>query len=135
MSLVPKVVETYEGTDVVVMDRVQDAAGADITQAALDPGSGGSITYYVYDEDDDTEEATATLDRTAVVFDTLQTSAPWTADSTGYNFKWQIGAALLPNAAGSKVYRVDVVFLTTSSDRLVLRYRIGRSNLVSQAAP
>jgi hypothetical protein len=133
MSLVPKVIETYEGTDVVVMERIQDAAGANIAQAAFDPGSGGSITYYIYDEDDDTQETTSTLDRTAVVFDVLQTGAPWDSDSTGYNFKWQIGASLLPNATTSKIYRVDVVFLSTSSDRLVLRYRIGRTNLVSQS--
>ncbi len=45
------------------------------------------------------------------VFDTLQTDARWTEDSTGYNFRDDLAATKLPS--GSTAYRVEYLFSPT----------------------
>jgi hypothetical protein len=85
----------WEGVPLTVMHRVQGNAGSNITQASLT-----AITCTVYDVDD----AMAVVNSPAVVianavFDTLQTTAldpRWTADSTGYNFRFTLPAASFP---------------------------------------
>jgi hypothetical protein len=46
------------------------------------------------------------------VYDTLQTDARWTKDSTGYNFADAIGQAFFP--IGDTEYRVEYLFTPTT---------------------
>ena len=108
----------FEDMGVTLMDRIQGNGGANITQASIT-----SIALKVYEcgSEDEAEAASgtivgtgSTLDKTVVVFDTLQTSAPWDiiADSTGYNFRYNSVAADRPT--GSKWHRYEIVFTPAS---------------------
>jgi len=76
------------------------------------------------------------LNKTAVIYDTLQTGNGWSADSEGYNFRYKIPASHLDNAAASKKYRVEFVFTSSGSDgdKTMLVVEIERVNMLSQAA-
>lgn len=108
----------FAGCGVTLMDRIQGNGGANITQASIT-----SISYEVqsYASADDAEEASSgtavtsgTLAKTSVVFDTLQTAAPWdsAADSTGYNFRYDSPAADRPS--GHRWHRYDIIFSPSS---------------------
>ena len=47
-----------------------------------------------------------------VIFDTLQTDARWAVDSTGYNFREDVLAAVFPD--GDVIYRVEYQFTPAS---------------------
>jgi hypothetical protein len=87
---------TLKNGSAVLLARVYGAAAALLTQASV-----ASIAYSVYpidDDDDDTDTAVtghdaAALDVADTIYDTLQTGDEWTADSTGYNFRAEIGNA------------------------------------------
>lgn len=112
----------FEATGITLMDRVQGNGGANITQAAIT-----SIAYTVkrYPSENDAENCTnatdvvtGTLNKTSVVFDTLQTAAPWdsTADPTGYNFRYDSPVTDRPAVSGGGTYwhRYDIVFTPAS---------------------
>ncbi len=110
----------FEDTGCSLMDRVYGNAGTAITQATI-----SIIAYKVY-EHSSKEDAIAAVDGTlvagtassltvaSVVFDTLQTGAPWdtTADALGYNFRYDSPAVDRPT--GGKWYRHEIVFTPTS---------------------
>jgi hypothetical protein len=93
------------------MDRVRMNDGEYVTQASLT-----DINYKVIDLDDiATVPADIALVKTTVVFDTLQTSDPsWVQDTTGYNFKWDVPASVIPT--GNKKYRIEIRFNPTSGE-------------------
>ncbi len=110
----------FEDTGCSLMDRVLGNAGAAITQATIT-----SIAYKVYEHDTKDAAVAATggtlvagtassLTVASVVFDTLQTAAPWdsTADALGYNFRYDSPAVDRPT--GGKWYRHEIVFTPTS---------------------
>jgi len=109
----------YEDAPIALMDRVKSIAGAYITQASV-----STITHRVdeYASQADavacqngTEILAATsLTVSAVVFDALQTAAPWdsAADAIGYNFRLDLAGTRRPN--GGKVHRVEIVITPTS---------------------
>lgn len=113
----------FEAMGITLMDRIQGNGGTNITQASIT-----SIAYTVtrYGSQAEAEAATngtavipsTTLSKTSVVFDTLQTSAPWDseADSTGYNFRYDSPATDRPAVAGGGTYwhRYDIVFTPAS---------------------
>lgn len=115
----------FEDAPIVLMDRVKNIAGDYITQASV-----STITYRVdaYSSQRDAEtcsNATEVTDDTsltvsAVVYDTLQTAAPWdsTADSAGYNFRFTLPAASRP--VGDKWHRVEVVITPSTGDAFPL---------------
>jgi len=82
--------DVFKNGSATLLARIVDKAGTAITQATI-----SSITYSVYlldDQDADSRTAVAghnaqSLTVSDIVFDTLQTDAIWTKDSTGYNFK------------------------------------------------
>ena len=131
------VMVTWEGTSPIVMARLVDADDADVQQAGIAASDG--ILYYVYDAEDGTVVVVETeLARADVIYDTLQTGSGWGADGEGYNFRWKIPAAKLPNAAVPKKYRVEIIFTAASgspADKMVLVAEISRRNTRSQAAP
>jgi hypothetical protein len=110
----------FEDMGAHLMDRVYGNAGTAITQASI-----GSISYRVYEHDSKIKAETAgdgalvagtasSLVVSSVVFDTLQTDAPWdtTADAQGYNFRYDSPAADRPT--GGKWYRHEIVFTPAS---------------------
>jgi len=109
----------FEDAPIALMDRVKSIAGAYVTQASL-----STITYRVdeYASQEDAETTTGgtvitaatSLTISAVIFDTLQTAAPWdsAADSTGYNFRLDLAGTHRPN--GGKWHRVEIVITPSS---------------------
>ena len=132
MSAEPLYMVTWEGTSPVIMARMGDDTDTDLTQAGLT-----NITYYIYDTEDNSlavEDAEITVGD--VVYDTLQTGNGWSKDGDGYNFRWKIDEALLPNAAAQKRYRVELVFVlnNATADKAFIVAMVDRKNLLSQSA-
>lgn len=96
-----------EGGSPVVMARVRNNTG--------DPANSGSFascSYSVY-EFEGVLLASGTLTVATVVLAALvtpSTDSRWRIDQTGYNFLWQIPAALL-SLTGRATYWIEVVFL------------------------
>lgn len=88
------------------MARFKSPAGANGVQADIT-----SITLSVFEESSSTAVATATLTVSSVVFNSLQTDARWTVDSTGYNFGYATVASQVP-APGK--YRFEFKFTPAS---------------------
>ena len=100
----------WEGSGATIMSRSYLNSGSAITQATI-----STLTYKVFDLSSTaptTATSTGSFTVASVVFDTLQTDAIWTADSTGYNFKAAMTAASFPD--GDRVYRVEVKFTPSS---------------------
>lgn len=120
---------TLRGGSPVMMARVDDHDGTNLTQAAV-----ASVAYTVslLDEDypDNPNTRTAVDNHEAVavavadcIYDVLQTGAPWDSaeDETGYNFKWQID--VLTDEAFSIAGRSYVVEWTiTPTSGQVIRF-------------
>lgn len=114
-----------EHTPVVLMDRVYGESKQLINQFSID-----SISYRVFEyatEEDARADVNgeevgvaADLDPTVVIFDTLQTAAPWTSQdeeadeqgNKGYNLRFTLPAARRPT--GGTWHRVEV-WLTPSA--------------------
>lgn len=80
-----------------------------------------SIAYSVYDLHPDPDSTqTGTLVVADVIFDALQTDSRWTADATGYNFRWDAPASLF--ATGGHTYRVEVTLTPASGELIQLRW-------------
>jgi hypothetical protein len=106
----------WEDGGATVLARVLGNSGAAITQASLT-----GISYKVFDLQSatpDTAIATGTVTVATSVFDTLQTDAIWSADSTGYNFKHALAATCFPN--GDRTYRVEYLFDPASGENFWL---------------
>lgn len=100
----------FEDGGYTMLSRIMGAAASAILQADLT-----SISITVYDTtDNSTAQAATSLDKTAVIFDTLQTDARWTRDSTGYNFRYTIPATTF--ASGERTYRAEVKFTPVSGE-------------------
>ena len=97
-----------ERSGCTLMGYVQGHDAAAITQSDIT-----SIAYHVVDvRKPSVTVASGSLDKANVVYDTLQTDARWTKDSTGYNFAWAAEVTLVPE--GGKTYQVEVEFTPTS---------------------
>jgi hypothetical protein len=123
--------KAFEGTGITLMDRVQGNGGTNITQASITSIAYSVSQYASYDDAENCTNGTAvitggSLVKTTVVFDTLQTAAPWdsTADSTGYNFRYDSPATDRPAVAGGGTYwhRYDVVFTPASGAVFVVSW-------------
>lgn len=94
----------FEDAGAFFMARIVGNDAANITQASLN-----AITCKVIDHDDTGSTVlTPTVTIATSVFDTLQTDARWTKDTTGYNFGFAMPATTF--ATGLKKYRVEFSF-------------------------
>jgi hypothetical protein len=89
----------YEDSGFSLMARIYGQAATAITQATI-----SSIALKVFDISSSTQIATATPVVATCVFDTLQTDAYWTKDSTGYNFRYSTLAAHVPAGCGRALF-------------------------------
>lgn len=96
-----------EDVGVCIMARVVGNDAAAITQATI-----SSISHKVTDLNTNTALTSGALTVASVVYDTLQTDARWTADTTGYNFAYVIPDTVIASGGTSVV--VDVTFNPTT---------------------
>lgn len=110
----------YEGGAIQLMARIYGNAGTVITQSTI-----SSIRLRVYDLDDTdaTYTLTAALTVADVVFDTLQTDARWTEDSTGYNFRTSIAGSAFPEPKTN--YQIQVELTPSSGSEI----RVGHQHV------
>lgn len=99
--------ECLEDSPAINMGYVVGPAGA-----ALDQADVSSITYAVFDREKGKQITSGSLTVADVIFDTLQTPAIWTRDTTGYNFRHDAGPATMPEA--SRWYRFEYKITLTS---------------------
>ena len=100
----------FEDSGVSLMARILGTASTAIAQADI-----STITYGVKATHGGSTATIAfgtSLSTTEVVFDTLQTDARWTRDTTGYNFRVDVPSSALPD--GNKKYRAEVKFTPAS---------------------
>lgn len=100
--------------------RILGNAGTAITQASLT-----AISYKIFDIDSSTPTTaitSSTLTISSVVFDTLQTGARWTVDSTGYNFLNTFAASNF--ATPDHRYRIEIIFDPTSGEDFPVVFEI-----------
>jgi hypothetical protein len=95
----------WEDGDAICMARVVGKNRQNATQASF-----SSITRKCFDISSDTPDTpitagTKTLVIADTIYDTLQTDAAWTEDTTGYNFKDIVPAAVL--SSGGHTYQVE----------------------------
>ena len=118
----------WEDGGAALMARVVGNSATAITQAAIT-----SISYSVFDLSGTTPNTAITgysavsLTVADVVYDTLQTDARWTADSTGYNFRHDIAAAVF--ATGGHRYRIEYKFTPATGSVFWLVYEITAKSL------
>ena len=106
----------WEDTGVQLMGRVTGSDGSNITQSDIT-----SITRKLFDltsatPDTETTESIAASEPVVatVVFDSLQNDDRWDEDSTGYNFRAQIEAAVITEPHR---YSVEYMFTPVSGEQ------------------
>ena len=85
MSNTPTRATIYEDTGVTCMSRILGDDGAAITQSGT-----SAITVAVFKNTNTAATYTASLTVADVVFDSYQTDARLSEDSTGYNFRYAV---------------------------------------------
>ena len=104
----------WEDGDVTEMARFQ-VDGVDGIQADI---AVAGITRKIFDLSSSTPTValeTTTPAVASVIFDTLQTDARWTEDSTGYNFKQRIAGTSF--STGGSTYRVEYEFTGAGGEK------------------
>lgn len=113
----PLTATVWEDASATLMARIVGIDAAAITQATI-----SSIAYRIADRHTKATIDSDTLTVSSVVFDTLQTDARWTADATGYNFRWTLSAAQLPT--GNRSVSVDLTLTTTGGDTIPVVFHL-----------
>lgn len=93
--------QIIEKSSVILLARVLATDGTPMQQASV-----SSIACRVFDVQQNTQSGNPTLTVAGTIFNSLQTDAKWTADSTGYNVAVPLDGTNFP--AGNTVYRVEV---------------------------
>lgn len=96
----------FEDSSLILFGRGKSPGGSYFQQSDF-----SSIKLKVFDSEDPSAPILSeiTLTISAVIFNSLQTAdSRWTADSTGYNFRYIVPASHLP--AGGKRYRFEFKF-------------------------
>jgi len=114
MSNTPTNTTIYEDTGVTCMSRILGDDAAAITQATT-----SSIELKTFKNISTTATSTTALTVANVVFDSYQTDARWSKDSTGYNFRYAVPSSVFDD--GDATYRLEFKFTPTSgSDYFVV---------------
>ncbi len=117
----------WEDTGPRLMARVVSVDGSAMLQSSV-----SSISYGVFDlsvGSPPTQVASGTLTVGTVVYDTLQTDARWTKDTTGYNFGWSAPASIFPK--GGRKYQVEIKIVPTSGENFFLIFLITSKEVYS----
>jgi hypothetical protein len=118
----------FKNGSAVLMARIVDAAGVEITQAAIT-----AIEYSIYELNPCQSDSLSVvaghdgvnLGVEDVVFDTLQTDDLWTVDAEGYNFRHVIDVALDEAFPVAGVhYQVRFELTPASGQKVVVRFRL-----------
>ncbi len=110
----------WEDGGAQLMARVVGQSAANITQASLT-----SIACKIFDLDGATPTTavdTSTLTVSSVVYDTLQTDARWTTDTTGYNFRHAPAYTIF--TTGGHRYRIEYKFTPVSGDPFFVVFQL-----------
>lgn len=107
-----------------LLARIVGNDAVNITQGSLT-----SITYQVFATGTTVDIAkNSSLSKTTVIFDTLQTDAVWTIDTTGYNFKY--AADVLEFPSGNTVYIFEIKFTPGTGQPFYVLYEINTLGLI-----
>lgn len=118
----------FKNGSATLLARVVGADSSEITQSDID-----SATYSVHLLDDQnadtrtavTGHADVSLTKTDIIFNTLQTDALWTKDSTGYNFRHVLDiSSNQAFAVAGRRYLVEYKLTPGSGQIIILRFRI-----------
>jgi len=118
----------FKGGTATCLARVVGQDAAAITRTDV-----SSIQYSVYLLETDDPDARAAveghdavaLDKISVVFDSLQTDARWTRDSTGYNFRHTIDVASeAAFALAGRDYLVEYRLAPVDGQVVLVRFRL-----------
>ncbi len=109
----------FAATGAAFMARIRGSDGSYVTQAATT-----SIAYAVSDVTTGASVSVITGSPvvSSTVFDTLQTDAAWSKDSTGYNFKHSLAATAFPTIG--HVYLVVYTFTPAAGDVYKAEYQV-----------
>lgn len=118
----------FQNATATLMARVEDSSGTEIDQAAV-----SAIKYTISRVSADETQPTSAvaghenvvLDKTVVIFDTLQTDSTWTVDAVGYNFRHEIDVS--QHEAFSQaglVYQVRYEVTPAVGQKIVFRFRV-----------
>ena len=124
MSSTPTLATIYEDTAITCMARVMGDDAVRIEQADVT-----SITLKTFLNYGTTATTTTSLVVADTVFDTLQTDARWTKDSTGYNFRYQIPSSAFDT--GDSTYRCEFLFDMSSSPDMFVIFSVDTVEVLS----
>jgi len=118
----------FKNGSITLLARV---VGVDGQNLALADVSSAQYTVYLLD-DDDADGRTAVTGHTNValtpadvIFDSLQTDALWTADTTGYNFRHVLDISQNQAfAIAGRRYLVEVELTPPTGQSMLIRFRV-----------
>lgn len=109
--------EIWEDGGASFMARIVGNDAVAITQAAIT-----AITCAVVNAVTLASVATPTIAVASTVFDSYQTDARWTVDTTGYNFRHDMPASSF--ATGDTTYEIDYLFDPVSGENFPVVFRV-----------
>lgn len=112
----------YKESGLIMMARIVGYDDEPITQATIN-----TITLTVVDEKTGEAADAVSLDVEDVIYDTLQTGAPWKKDADGYNFRYAALASQRPE--GGRTYRYEFCLTPVSGEQFWNVYRVETKHL------
>lgn len=112
----------WEDSGAAFMARVVGNTAANMTQASI---TGATVKVY---DSAGTSQLSDSMTISSVVFDTLQTDARWTVDSTGYNFLYAIADTVF--TTGNESYTVEFMFDPVSGEDFPVVYEVVAKSLL-----
>ena len=103
------------GASFPLMARILGVDGEALVQSSVE-----TITYGVWPIDSSESTQTNTLNKTSVIFNSLQTG-DWDTlkDPTGYNFRWDVPGSLFRAEAKSYMVRIAILGTTAAGSHTV----------------